>query len=74
MALVVEAGNTDYGQFLRFETLTLCPIDTAPLITAMLTTEERAWLNAYHKAVWSRLAPHLKGAARAWLKRKTKTV
>ncbi|MEI7880196.1 MAG: aminopeptidase P family protein [bacterium] len=74
MALVVEAGNTDYGQFLRFETLTLCPIDTAPLITAMLTTEERAWLNAYHKAVWSRLAPHLKGAARAWLKRKTQTV
>lgn len=71
MVLVAEAGNTDHGQFLRFDTLTLCPIDTAPLILALLTPEERSWLNAYHKTVWTRLSPHLTGHARAWLKQKT---
>ncbi|MEI6562852.1 MAG: aminopeptidase P family protein [bacterium] len=72
MVLVAEAeNNADYGQFLRFDTLTLCPIDTAPLIPALLTPEERIWLNTYHKTVWTRLSPHLKGQPRAWLKRKT---
>lgn len=71
MALVAEVGRTDYGQFLRFKTLTLCPIDTAPLLLALLTTEERTWLNDYHKHVLTRLSPHLSGQARTWLKRKT---
>ncbi|MEI6167853.1 MAG: aminopeptidase P family protein [bacterium] len=74
MALVAEAGNAGYGPFLRFDTLTLCPIDTAPLILALLTPEERAWLNAYHKTVWTRLSPELEGPALAWLKRKTRPV
>jgi Xaa-Pro aminopeptidase len=74
MVLVTEAGNTEYGRFLRFDTLTLCPIDTAPIIPELLTLEERAWLNAYHKTVWARLSPHLKGNARVWLKQKTKSI
>ena len=71
MAVVAEAGNAGYGPFLRFDTLTLCPIDTKPVILALLTPEERTWLNAYHRMVWLRLSPHLKGDDRAWLKRKT---
>lgn len=74
MAVVVEAGTTDYGRFLQFDTLTLCPIDTVPLIPALLTPEERAWLNAYHKTVWTCLSPFLKGKALNWLRRKTAPV
>ena len=74
MVLVAEAGKTDYGQFLRFDTLTLCPIDTTPLIPALLTPEERAWLNSYHKTVWTRLSPHLHGDDLVWLKHKTLSV
>ena len=65
--LIVPGGETDFGRFLQFESLTLCPIDTAPVIRAMLTDEETAWLNAYHKAVYDRLSPHLDDDTRAWL-------
>lgn len=74
MVWVVEAGKTDYGEFLGFEPLTLCPIDTAPLVPSLLDTEERAWLNAYHKHVRACLTPHLEGRARVWLQRKTQPV
>lgn len=74
MVQVVEAGQTDYGLFLGFEPLTLCPIDTAPLVPGLLDPEERAWLNTYHKHVRASLIPHLKGRARAWLQRKTQPV
>jgi Xaa-Pro aminopeptidase len=74
MALVADAGTTDYGQFLRFDTLTLCPIDTTPVLSELLTEEERRWLNAYHQTVWTRLAPKLKGADRDWLKRRTQAL
>ncbi len=74
MVFVAEAGKTNYGPFLRFNTLTLCPIDTAPLIPRLLSQEERAWLNAYHKVVWARLSPLLKGYDKAWLKRKTRSL
>lgn len=65
--LIVPGGETDFGRFLRFEPLTLCPIDIAPIICTMLTDEEAAWLNAYHRTVFSRLSPHLDADTRAWL-------
>lgn len=65
--LIVPGGETDFGRFLQFESLTLCPIDTAPVIRTMLTDEETAWLNTYHKAVYDRLSPHLDDDTRAWL-------
>ena len=65
--LIVPGGDTDFGRFLRFEPLTLCPIDTAPIVRTMLTDEEAAWLNAYHRTVFSRLSPHLDAPDRAWL-------
>lgn len=53
--------------FLEIEALTLCPIDTEPIIVDMLTTEERQWLNDYHQRVFDTLAPHLDEDDKAWL-------
>ncbi len=52
----------------RFDTITLCPIDTRLLEKKLLTTEEREWLNAYHALVAKTLAPRLRPAEKAWLK------
>lgn len=67
MLIAVPYMTTEHGSFLRFETLTLCPIDTAPVIAGMLTAEERAWLNAYHKTVYDKLSPLLDADSRSWL-------
>ncbi|MBI6560927.1 aminopeptidase P family protein [Pseudomonas syringae] len=66
-----EAGKTEFGEFLRFETLTLCPIDTRCLEVSMLNAEERTWLNDYHVQVLTRLSPLLQGTALLWLQART---
>ena len=66
-----EAGRSEFGDFLAFETLTLCPIDTRCLLPRMLAAEEVAWLNAYHEEVRRRLAPLLQGKALDWLLERT---
>ena len=63
---------TAFGDFLQFETLTLCPIDTAPIDVEMLTEDEIQWLDNYHKMVFHRLSPHLDGDDLAWLREATK--
>ncbi|ALM83894.1 aminopeptidase P family protein [Bordetella sp. N] len=59
--------TTELGEFLAFETLTLCPIDTRCIDRSLLSTDEAAWLDAYHAEVRERLLPHVDGAAKAWL-------
>lgn len=59
--------STEFGEYLGFETLTLCPIDTRPLERSLLREDEIAWLNAYHATVRARLEPLVSGAARDWL-------
>ncbi|QHG66047.1 aminopeptidase P family protein [Pseudomonas putida] len=66
-----DAGKSAFGEFLCFETLTLCPIDTRCLLPEMLAKEERDWLNQYHATVHERLAPLLQGASLDWLKART---
>lgn len=66
-----EAGRSAFGDFLQFETLTLCPIDTRCLLPGLLTKEEVEWLNGYHASVRERLAPLLQGDALAWLELRT---
>ena len=66
-----EAGKSAFGDFLTFETLTLCPIDTRCLLADLLTKEELDWLNSYHAQVRERLAPLLAGDALAWLEVRT---
>ncbi|MDF0731502.1 aminopeptidase P family protein [Pseudomonas entomophila] len=69
-----EVGKSAFGDFLAFETLTLCPIDTRCLLPERLSAEERGWLNGYHQTVRERLAPLLKGEALEWLERRTAPV
>ncbi|MDR6161229.1 aminopeptidase P family protein [Pseudomonas fluorescens] len=71
LAMNREAGTSEFGDFLKFETLTLCPIDTRCLIADLLTQEEKQWLNAYHSEVRERLSPLLEGAALGWLNERT---
>jgi len=66
-----EVGTSEFGEFLAFETLTLCPIDTRCLLVEALGSEDIAWLNSYHQTVRERLAPLLEGEALAWLERRT---
>ena len=63
-------GDT-FGEFLEFETLTLCPIDTRCIDRELLRDDEVAWLNSYHATVRHRLAPRVSGAALAWLMLRT---
>ena len=74
LILVVENKENDYGRFLKFETLTLCPIDTKPVDVQLLNTEERNWLNNYHKLVYDKLSPYLNDEEKNWLKEKTKEI
>jgi len=66
--LIVPAESTAFGDFLKFETLTLAPIDTAPIVLEMLSTEEREWLNNYHRRVYESLSPHLTEGEKEWLR------
>lgn len=72
--IAVPYMETEHGRFLGFETLTLCPIDTAPVIKEMLTDEERAWLNGYHITVRERLTPYLDGDDTEWLRQATEAI
>lgn len=65
--LTVPYRDTEFGSFLGFEPLTLCPIDLSPVKKEMLLPEEKEWLNAYHRTVYDRLSPHLEGEDREWL-------
>lgn len=65
------AGSSEFGEFLRFETLTLCPIDTRCVVPELLGEEGRSWLNAYHRHVRERLAPLVEGKALDWLVART---
>ena len=69
--LITPYMETEFGCFLQFEPLTLCPIDKAPIMEGMLTPEERQWLDDYHQMVYDRLSPHLSSEEAAWLREAT---
>ncbi|MBQ7388492.1 MAG: aminopeptidase P family protein [Paludibacteraceae bacterium] len=71
LVTVIECEENEFGCFLAFETLTLCPIDKRSIYADMLSENEKQWLNAYHRTVFERIAPHLTDEERAWLKEKT---
>lgn len=71
--LIVEPyKETEFGRFLGFDSLTLCPIDTEPIIRSLLSDDEVAWLNSYHERVYTELAPHLNTDTRQWLREATR--
>ena len=65
------AGTSEFGEFLGFETLTLCPIDTRCIDLTQMRPDEVAWLDAYHAEVRGRLAPRVTGVALNWLLQRT---
>ncbi len=71
-AATPEAGT--FAEFLEFETLTLCPIDTRCIERSLLRADEVAWLNDYHASVRARLGPLLQGPALAWLVERTQAL
>jgi Xaa-Pro aminopeptidase len=68
------AERAAFGEFLKFETLTLCPIDVRCIDRSLMSPEEIAWLNAYHAEVKRRVAPLVTGEALAWLERTTAAI
>ena len=65
--LVTPYKTTDFGEFLQFEPLTLCPIDKEPIDLSLMTDEEIGWLNDYHHRIYDQLAPYLDEEEREWL-------
>lgn len=74
LVLNVPGDTTEFGEFLRFETLTLCPIDTRCIDKAVLNQSEIDWINRYHVTVREQLAPLVSGDALAWLERATQAI
>jgi Xaa-Pro aminopeptidase len=72
LAMNVEAGRTEFGEWLAFETLTLCPIDTRCIEPSLLREDERDWLNAYHATVRERVGPRVRGDTADWLAERTR--
>lgn len=65
--IVEDYMQTDFGEFLQLDALTLCPIDTTPIIMDMMQQDEIDYLNAYHQRVYDELSPLLTAEEREWL-------
>ena len=74
MILCVPAGSNEFGNWLRFETLTLTYLDTAPLMTDLMDRQEIEWLNAFNSRVLDILTPYLSDDEAHWLAAKTNSV
>jgi Xaa-Pro aminopeptidase len=74
LVTVVEAETTEFGKFLRFETLTLFPFDVSAIQIDLLTDAEKTWLNNYHQKVYEKLSPFLPDNEKEWLRAKTREI
>lgn len=74
LLLCVDGQDSEFGSYLKFETLTLCPIDTRCIDLNLMQQDEIDWLNDYHATVHTRLSPLVQGAALEWLIERTKAV
>ena len=74
LVLCVEDGRNEFGDWLRFETLTLCHFDTSAIIVDLLCRDEIEWLNAYNARVFSILSPMLSPEETEWLHSKCKPI
>ncbi|MGE6390852.1 aminopeptidase P family protein [Psychrobacter pacificensis] len=71
---VPSPTETEFGQFLHFETITYCPIDTRLIEPSLLDQTEIDWLNDYHSQVYAELNDRVEGAALEWLTERTKAI
>ena len=63
-----------FGDYLKFETITLCPICKNGIVKEMLTNEEIEWLNNYHQIVYEKLSPNLNEEEKVWLQEATASI
>ena len=71
---VAQPAETEFGRFLYFETVTMCPIDTRLVDKSLLNDAETAWLNQYHATVRAKLEPLTEGEAKTWLIERTQAI
>ena len=74
LVLTVPAGEGLFGRYLKFETVTLCPICTRGIVHSLLTPAETDWLNQYHRKVYEQLSPGLNEDERLWLEKACKAI
>lgn len=74
LVLSLPLDSNEFGDFMHFETLTLCFIATDLIERSLLDEKHISWINAYHEMVYRRLAPGLSSEEQAWLKEKTKAI
>lgn len=74
LLLCVEDVQTEYGQFLKFDTVTLSYIDTSLVEKELMTEEEINWFNNYHREVYEKLSPYLENGIKKWLMEKCKAL
>ena len=71
---VQKAGKSEFGEFFRLETLTICPLDTRAIEVSLLTEEERKWLNDYNAWVEEKISPLVGKEQQEWLKERCKAI
>ena len=74
LLICYEDEETEFGKFLKFDTLSLCYIDKTLIDKQLLSQQELNWLNSYHTEVYDKLSPHLTADEKAWLKEKTSAI
>lgn len=74
LVVAVKASQSEFGEFLKFEDLTLCPFDTRLILPELLNEQEKRWLNDYHKRVHDELIGRVDGRAKAWLIKRTQAI
>ena len=74
LIITQEYNKNEFGAFYNFETITLCPIDTTPIVKELMTEKEIDWLNNYHTMVYDKLNTLLDNEEKVWLKEKTKRI
>lgn len=72
MILCVPIEKNEFGEWLGFETLTLCYFDTSAILIELLNEQQKNWLNQYHHIVYEKIAPFLSPEEKQWLSEKTK--
>lgn len=74
LLLCLEDKETEYGQFMKFDAVTLVPFDLEGIVPEQMKQEEKDYLNQYHEKVYKKIAPHLDDEERQWLREATKAI
>ncbi|MTK13778.1 MAG: M24 family metallopeptidase [Clostridiaceae bacterium] len=72
--LACKGEKNEYGQFMYFETISYVPMDLDAINPEMMSIQEKAWLNEYHKTVYDKISPYLNEEEKAWLKEYTREI